>query len=201
MCEVGITTANGTTTLSAPYHPDLPSKAKALGGKFDGSSKDWHFDARDEERVRELAREVYGTDGSDAGDTVTVRIEVSEDHTWSERNQGLFLGGRQIARAYGRDSGATLADGVIVLGGEIDSGGSAKNWSTVAREGTVIEVRDVPRGVAEKMVEEAPNVTTRMQPVLTARIDESEDDHRAALQAERERLMARVAEIDAELGK
>jgi len=58
MTQIRITTETNSTFLSSPYHPALPERARALGGKFDRSNKVWIFDARDEERVRELAREI-----------------------------------------------------------------------------------------------------------------------------------------------
>lgn len=45
----------------APYRSDLPIRVKALSGKFSEQSQCWYFDPRDEERVRALAIEIYGT--------------------------------------------------------------------------------------------------------------------------------------------
>lgn len=106
------------------------------------------------------------------------------------------LGGRTIARAYGRDTGAKAGDGVIVDAGKIDSAGSAKNWKTVAREGTVIRVLDVPRATAEALCA-ADHQAYRVEIVGDAgpvAVD------RESLAAERNRLLARVVEIDAILG-
>ncbi|WP_329317286.1 hypothetical protein OG723_44620 (plasmid) [Streptomyces sp. NBC_01278] len=103
MSTVTVTTANGKTTVESPYHPGWPSEARALGGKWSGGA--WVFDSRDEERVRELARDVYGTDGTpDAGGTVTVRIGVGEARgEGSGRPATRFLYGRKIATRFGRD--------------------------------------------------------------------------------------------------
>ncbi len=65
--SVSVDVSATAVTLTAPYDPSLPGKAKALGGYFDGVTKAWTFDVRDEMRVRDLARDIYGTDG-----TVTV---------------------------------------------------------------------------------------------------------------------------------
>lgn len=200
MINITITTSSNTTTLSSPYHPSLPKRAKALGGKFDSRSKKWHFDARDEERVREMAVEVYGTDGRDTDtEKVTVRVKLSEERGWvSDPREGLFLGGQQIARASGRDSGATPGEGVVVIEGGFGSGGTTHNWETRVCAGTTVEVRDVPRGVAERILEDAASKPSH---IADARIVDESSNRREALENERERLLARIAEIDAEIGE
>lgn len=60
------------------------------------------------------------------------------------------VAGRTIARAWGRDSGAKLGDGVVKLQGRVGSGGSMKNWETVVDADVVLH--DCPRKVAEKLI-------------------------------------------------
>lgn len=188
MSDVTITTTESQVRVHSPYNPAFPDEAKKLGGKWQADSKAWVFDARDESRVRELCREVYGTDGSDDGDQVTLKITIHDEI--GARHQALYFAGRQVARAWGRDSGARLGEGVVVLEGGFGSGGSVKNWRTKARAGTVFELRDVPRPAAEKEIEnyaQDNNVDIKI-------IDETID--RDALLSERERLMTRIQEID-----
>ena len=59
-----------------------------------------------------------------------------------------------MARAYGRDSGAKIGEGVVFLEGGASSGGSVKNWYTTIKKGSVFEVRDVPRAKAEAFLED-----------------------------------------------
>ena len=184
--NINIETKNGKLTAYSPYNPDLPGPAKKLGGKWSPADKAWTFDPRDEARVRELYRSIYGTDGTVAtGDLVTVKATVKED--WLEHTGGLFLYGRQVARATGRDSGARLADGVIVVQGKgFGSCGSMKNWKTIGSAGTVFELRDVPRAAVQNN-----GCPSEVEAVVVERgID------RAALKAEKDALMARIAEID-----
>lgn len=172
--------------VQSPYNPDLPSRAKNLGGKWQPSDKAWAFDIRDEERVAELYRSIYGEWDSNGAipDAVTAKVTVLADY--GEYHQGLFFAGRQLARATGRDSGAKLGPGVIVLKGNFDSGGSAKNWSTRVLKGTVFEIRDAPLC---KVKEEMKNTDLYKIEILG-------DVDKAALMAEKEKLMARIAEID-----
>lgn len=144
-------TGNGRVKLAAPYHPGLPSRARALGGKFDPSTKTWHFDARDEERVREIARALYGTDGKDAPPLVTIRVNLDKIRP---NGGSLWLAGREVAARLGRDLPARLGEGVIVISGGFPStGGSRAHPRLEPKSGTVLEVRDVPEVLARAEME------------------------------------------------
>ena len=173
--------------LVSPYHPDLPGQAKAMGGKFNGEKKCWYFDARDEARVRQLAIELFGTDGENNAETVTLRITFPQGYR--EHTDGVYVAGRCVARAWGRKTGAKLGEGVVLLKGNIDSGGSMRNWYTYIHPGSVFEIRDVPKAAAEKAVQASSEA-------MQVEIVDSQVDIEA-LKAERERLLARIAEIDA----
>lgn len=183
--DVTITTQGGKTTLTSPYHPDLPAQARKLGGRFDRASKAWAFDARDEQRVRDLATKIYGTDGSTAVELVTVHLDLDKI---PGDDQSLWVAGREIARRPGRDYSVKLGENVVILeGGFPGSGGSMKYPALEARDGTILEVRDLPRSAVEA---EDPDGITIVD-VRALEVD--------ALLAERERLLARLAEIDAQL--
>ena len=192
-----IQTANGKTVVESPYHPLFVSGARALNGKY--SEGTWSFDARDESRVRELCREVYGTDGADAADLVTLRVSLGS----GGYSDSLFVAGRQVASRRGRDNAVKLGDGVILVSGGFPSwGGSMKYPALEPKEGTVLLVRDVPRPAAEKAVAASPakfnpnshdvrDIKVELEPeTVTVGSD-------AALRLERDRLLARIAEIDA----
>lgn len=188
MQPVSITESNGALHVASPYHPDFPSRAKKLGGRWDGARKVWTFDARDLERVAELCRDVFGTDGREPdGPAVTLRVTFPKaDDTYEK---ACFVAGRQVARAYDRDGGATLGEGVITLEGGFGSAGSRKNPTLCVKAGTVIEVRDVPAGAKLEA-----DLGGEVEIIDRAAVD------RGALEAERARLVARLAEIDALLG-
>lgn len=150
-------TGVGKIVVRSPYHPDFAPRAKKLGGKWDASQKQWMFDARDEAKVRELLVKIYGTDGSPLprGQLLTIRApaQVCDQRGYgsssSSRTMSFWLAGREVAHASGRDSGARLGDGVVILSGGFSSGGSVKNPSCTYKAGTVFELRDVPRELAE----------------------------------------------------
>lgn len=162
--SVKIETLGGNAiTVSTPYHPDFPRRARSLGGKWNSAL--WVFDARDESRVRQLCREIYGEDGeTPQGDLVTLRATFSDRSRLSVRGAGIYIAGRCIARAYSRDSGARLGEGVVMIEGTagsrgsdaVRSGGSRANWETIIDGPCVIEIRDVPRAAAEKAIADPP---------------------------------------------
>lgn len=182
--NVAIKTNGTQTVVESPYHPSFPPAARKLGGRWDGTRKSWVFDARDEERVHELCRTIYGTDGTES-DLVDVRVTLltQSSDCLSDRETELYLFGRQVGRVYGRDSGAQLGEGVVVLSGKFDSGGSRKNPAICWDEGTTIELRDVPRAA----IQESNKYSYE---IVELRID------RTALEAERDKLVDRLAEID-----
>jgi DNA repair protein RadC len=65
---------NGCISVSSPYHPNFPPRARSLGGIWDTARRLWVFDASDEDRVRSLCREIYGTDGQECGTTGAARF-------------------------------------------------------------------------------------------------------------------------------
>ena len=183
--QVKIEKKDGKIFVESPYSPELPEAAKRLGGKWDGSR--WVFDGRDIDRVKSLYLDLYGEDGVTKPELVTVRVTCLED--WeSEYGTGLFLFGRMVARGFGRDSGAKLGDGVILLNGELDTGGSRKYWYTIAMEGTVLEIRDVPARIVNDK-----NIPDDLKWEI---IGEPEGPSKAALLEERQKLIDRINEID-----
>lgn len=182
--------------VRSPYNKVFVAGARNLGGQW--AEPDWVFDPRNERLVRELCQRVYGTDGESVPDTVSVEIEWSEkDH---EDQAGFVCCGRVIAAASGRDSGAKLGAGVVVLNGRFNSGGSMKNWTTTCEGGTKVLLHDIPRGLLteyiERQQEDAPWRTyTVIEPAPSAHAGK-----RQALLDEQTRLTTRLAEIERELG-
>lgn len=181
---------NGNLLVSSPFNSGFVANAKRLAGRF--SAGVWSFDERNAAAVRKALCEAYGTDGEAPADTVSVRI--TWDEACSEYCAPIEFAGRTVARAFGRDSGAKPGEGVVIEAGGFTSGGSVKNWKTVVKAGTVVLMHDVPRASAEAFDEsgDSPRVEI-VKPEGTAAVD------REALLAERERLEARLAEIDATL--
>lgn len=184
-----ITSATQVKVIS-PYNTNFVAAAKNAGGKFDRSSNAWVFDIRDEARARALCLKYYGTDGLVA-DLITLRVEYKEER-FAGRDS-LTVNGRPIARATGRDSGAVICDGIILLTGGFRSAGSFNNWGTEAKAGTAVLVRDFPRAAVDaliaKLTPESITIYSIEPEIMPVDV--------AALTAERVKLAARIAEIDA----
>ena len=169
-------------TLQSPYADALPPAARRIGGRWDPAARVWRFDARDEQRVRDLAIDIYGTDGTD-DDTVTVTIDLSGRGRIDEPT--ITVAGRVVAERRWRDSDVRLADGVIITAGDFAPCGGSKRRPAIGEAPVTLEVRDIPRTAALREGLE---------------IIEAQDADREALRAKRARLAARIAEIDATLG-
>ena len=159
-----------------------------MGGKWEKPC--WVFDPREEGRVREACLEIYGSDGIKS-DLVSLRCEWRKDEF--ARTASITLEGRPLFTARGRDSGARVEAGVVLLEGVATSDGSVKNWCTVVRAGTVAIVRDVPRALAESCVAASANPNHSWGFEIEP---EAPSEQSAVLRTERERLMARLSEID-----
>jgi hypothetical protein len=161
--------------LKTPYSPTLPAKCRAIGGKWGAGDKAWYFDQRDSDRVRALCLETFGIDPlaepDEAPELVTVRWYLepvasppTEDEVVRAREQRLaddaWMFGREILRRPGRDSAVRVGDGVVIIrGGFAGFGGSRANPAIgEAKAGTVVEIRDVPRALAEAHVAKHPHV-------------------------------------------
>lgn len=186
-----ITTKDGKAYVSTPYNKDFVTKAKQIGGaRWNGSERCWVIPESEIGTVRTYMREVYGeTDLPDEEERVTVDVtflEMVED--WHD---GVTVFGKQLCRAFGRDSGAKVGDGVTLIEGRIGSGGSRANWTTVVHEGAKFRIRNLAKAALQ--IECDYNI----------KVEEVKEDvvNKEALRIEREKLLARLAEIDALLGK
>ncbi|MGE8130077.1 hypothetical protein ACQKQD_24155 [Methylobacterium sp. NPDC080182] len=137
-------TKSGTDVLIRTPHANsnFNKRVKDMGGCWEAPA--WRVDARNEALVRAALKRSYGGDGDGEPDTVSLQCRVEKD-AW---HGPVEVAGRVIARAFGRDSGAKLGEGVVRLSGTVRSGGSMKNWETVVD--AVVVIHDCPRKVAEK---------------------------------------------------
>lgn len=180
--------SNGKISVRARINWEFNDAAKQIGGRWNPTRSAWEFDEREEEAVRKLCLKYHGEDGI-TSNLCTLKIEWTDDE--SKRCKPLTVHGRTIACAKGRDSGALPSEGVILLEGEFDSGGSYTNWTTTADEGTVALVRDFPREAAEIMIlSEHKNRKYYIENEHTISVDIEK------LKEERTRLIIRIEEID-----
>lgn len=187
---INFLTTKNKISVSSHYNSLFVKEARNLGGDFNRLSSQWEFDARDEAEVRELCYRIFGEDGVR---TNFCDILVKFKKTYYADRESICVLGFPVARAFGRDSGARLTPGVAVKQGGFKSGGSVKNWCTVASADTVIMLRDISRVLAEEYIQNQDEDSSISIEIIstTSSID--------TLVAEREKLLARLAEINTQL--
>lgn len=178
---------NGMAKVFTPYNAEFVKKIKNIGGrKWNAADKCWMIPESEIETARQYMMDVYGeTDLPDEDGRVTIKVKFNE--MAFEYTSPITIFGKEIARAWGRDSGAKVGEDVTLLSGSIGSGGSAKNWRTTIHEGSVFKIRNV----AKKALEIPNDYNITVEEVEEATID------RKALEEEKAKLLARLAEIEA----
>lgn len=179
--------------ISSPYDRDFISEIKKIGGRW--SAPYWVVDLRQQERAEEILRDVYGEDGSlvSEADLVNIRLTGCAWDT-SSRNDEMRLGSRRIVSRYSRDSAVKFGEGVVLIAGDFAaSGGSAKNPSVAYEDGDALafEVYDVPRKLYDKYKD--------IDGVSLLAKEQSVPGERHRLLDEKEKLLKRLAEIEARL--
>lgn len=186
-----ITTKDGKAYVSTPYNKDFVTKVKQIGGaRWNGSERCWVIPESEISTARTYMREVYGeTDFPDEEERVTVDVTFLE--MVQDWHNGVTVFGKQLCRAFGRDSGEKVGDGVTLIEGRIGSGGSRANWTTVVHEGAKFRIRNLAKAALQ--IESDYNI----------KVEEVKEDevNKEALRIEREKLLARLAEINALLGE
>lgn len=168
--------------VATPYHAKWREQARSdLSGRWHSGRKAWTFDARNRSEVSQALRAIFGTDGTTATETVTVRIPAYRHEAGAE----IEFAGRTLAKRPSRDDEVQLMPGVILLEGQFDgSGGSMKYPQINADEDVFLKVTDIPKAALNDEDDNSYEI-----------LDERAVDL-DALRAEKERLLARLAEID-----
>lgn len=148
-----------TAGIVSFYHPnynvELVEKCRELGGRWDKEENVWIFASIIEDKVEELD-EIYNSD--------PIGVEISR--RYDQDKNAMPIGGYQepvyflgyvLATAHGRDSGAKLGQGVSLIEGVINSGGSMKNWRTDVSENAVFRLF-VPEKLLEQYLADESNI-------------------------------------------
>lgn len=110
-----------------------------------------------------MAKAIYGYVNGETVELVTMRVALDglsmEDDFW--------LAGREICRRPSRDYEVRLGSGVIVeAGGFPSSAGSMKHPQLSPNKGTVLEVRDIPKALAEAAKTKHPDAISIFVPAI-----------------------------------
>lgn len=144
----------GGFAVVSPYDKEFVRLARSLGGRW--RNERWMFPAGAMDRVRAALHRVYGWSESATLDRAVLHLRARE--TIVAQCDGIRLGGRTIAYAWARDSGARLGEGVLSRNAPSDtswygSGGSLQYWTTWVREGAEFEMLEVYGEVARRLTD------------------------------------------------
>lgn len=146
--------------VTSPYNAQFVKRARELAGKWNSGNKAWIFPEEMEDQVRALLMDVYGQDdrAPDAMEQLRLRVKLTDYPRDMETGHHLevVVAGRQVARAFSRDSGARLGQDVVVVSGGFTSGGSRNNPTIVIKDNTEIDLLRLPPTMAARMVEKFP---------------------------------------------
>ena len=180
---------DGKVSVAAPYSEEFVRLARQSGGKWDRDRRVWVWSAKNADLARKAVRDVYGIDVDSPQPLVTVEVDAG---CLPEEGNRLLLGGLTVATRFYRDSPVILADNAVVIDGTFPASGGSRNKPRVeAGYGTWLRVSDV-----------TPSQVEWLRMNLAAddwRLVTPESERADVLRAERERLLKRIAEIDAEL--
>ena len=158
-------------------------EAKKLGAKWDSKNKRWVASDLSVEEFKNLEQKYFS-------DLVVIDVALKkEDSTFSScafgYNQCRHLCGYVLALAEGRDSGAKIMSGVAVLDGGFTSAGSAKNFRCDAKTFTKVRLK-VGKSILADILSDDDYIVTVHDSIID----------KQALITEKEKLLARLAEID-----
>lgn len=180
---IEIIVKEGIIEVLSPYNPEFVSFAHMRGGKWSKKKEVWMFDSRDEFAVRSALIDIYGTDDYESCEKVDVRFDYNEVFPYYS-DYKVIACGYEFARAKWGD--IKLADHTVVIKGKLFN----KANCVRAEEGTIIELRSVPKKAAERFFRENPETVE-----VIGRINIGQ------LKEEKLKLQKRIKEIDETIEK
>ncbi|MDD4804838.1 MAG: hypothetical protein PHN69_06765 [Candidatus Pacebacteria bacterium] len=179
---ISVSNREGLLKVTSPFNREFVSFARMRGGKWSDGQRAWMFDPRDEFAVRSTLIDIFGTDDYESSEKISVRVKL--DHF--DTDEEFFLFGRQLLRRKYSNNRVEVDNGVLVVeGGFHSKGGSLKNPAVAPKEGTVLEVRDIPRDIAVRTWQEHKEA-----------IELLDDLDIKKLKEEKETLLERIKQID-----
>jgi hypothetical protein len=126
--------------VRSPFDNDLPSRARQMGGDWKANLKAWYFPEEQRQAVETLYLETFG-EGFDASEPQWMQLTLPDGIPASASRSLSFKVARvELARAWHRDSGASLREGILIKAGGFSGGGSKKNPMIEAIPGTILQM-------------------------------------------------------------
>ena len=190
MAKYEITFEKDMAIVSTPFNPDFRETMRALGGKWNQENKTWSTDVRNIAFVREAMHKIFGRDDYPT-DLTSVKITFNTDY-YSTGYAYLVKFGRLLATA--KDSNTLqIGSEVTFYNGRPLSYLSSKN-NTVGIKvpaGTVAILYDIPRNIVERQRKACEQFKIAIE-----YLEETMETDVEKLMNEKNRLLARIVEID-----
>lgn len=123
-------TQDNKFVVQCPLNYLVIDKFHKLNGRFNDSNKTWEFDSAASSYVKDVLKKYFGVDNGEYG---TCKLHV-KNFSKVVTLKPITIAGFPIFRATSKRSGACVCDNVLLLDGEIWSGGSNNYWETIAED-------------------------------------------------------------------
>lgn len=174
---------NGIISVTSPFDRGFIGEVKTIGGKWNAGQKTWDVPEENEEMLKELLTRCYGWADDDAE---IITIEYCTDDFYDDV---ISIGSIKMVDRRFRDGDVSYYNDTIVLsGGFPSSGGSAKHPAAEPKDGTILRSK-ISRKAFDQLSEEEQKKITIVK----------EASKKERLEAEKAKLIARLAEIEKEL--
>lgn len=131
---------------------------------------------------------VYGRNDIEHGETISLKIALKK--AWSESRSDVVFLGKILCHASGRDSGGRVGEDVCYIKGEVESGGSVKNWYSYVTEGSQIVLNNVSKILYDEYMQ------SPFDWIEIEVLDNTTTVNKEELLKEKERLLRRLNEIE-----
>lgn len=169
-----ITVTDTTISVVSPYDANFVKQAKQINGKWDKPA--WVFPKENENLVRNLCRDIFGTDGTPEV-TETILVNLAYVNT----DDRLMVGPIEVLRKWDRDVAPKVGEGCTVVQGSLrSSGGSRNNPRITHSDDCVIRVKNVPQSLANQLVADYPNGYQIDTSASTVEIELTDDEKTVA---------------------
>lgn len=177
----------------SPYSEKFVTAIKLAGARWTGEA--WALDARDLELARSICMDIYGCDDR-PHPTCSVRVTAKEAF-WAAKG-AVTMFNRVVAKAWGRDSGAKVGEGIVFVKGQPTSSGSVKNWATEIPANCEFIMRDIPLRAVEMKIDCPAECSLSIEEIKMPK-ESIDNNKRASLISRKAELLAELESIDREL--
>lgn len=181
---------NGKLYITSPYNKSFIAQMRGLGGSWDADRKAWVIAESKKESVNAILKNIYGY-SSEATAIISVQYKGGDFENLNSDDYGCVkIGAFVAARRPSRDARVIFYNTFIVEGEMQSSGGSAR-WPKVECPDNLILQSDIPQFIYDSLPEDKKALLT----IIDA------GNKKESLISEKEKLLARLAEIEEELKK